>query len=103
MAKRARTERREAERDAAKLARARMKLAALEVGGGPDRPIEVDSASIIEPHASSMPCAACGAQGLRVEEHTADLPRRLRIVHVMCQRCGTRREVFFRIGTMLPS
>ena len=103
MAKRARTERREAERDAAKLARARLKLAALEVGGAPDRPIEVDSASIIEPHASSMPCAACGAQGLRIEEHTADLPRRLRVVHVMCQRCGTRREVFFRIGTVLPS
>ena len=69
----------------------------------PDRPIEVTSASIIEPHASSMPCAACGAQGLRVEEHVADLPRRLRVVHVMCQRCGTRREVFFRIGTVLPS
>ncbi|MDB4936590.1 MAG: hypothetical protein JWP87_3562 [Labilithrix sp.] len=88
-----------------------MKLAALEPGGAPDRPIEVASASIIEPHASSMPCAACGAQGLRVEEHVAlTLPeqgsepaRRLRAVHVTCQRCGTRREVFFRIGTVLPS
>ena len=103
MAKRARTERREAERDAAKHARARVRLAALEVGGAPERPIEVSSASIIEPHASSMLCAACGAQGLRVEEHAADLPRRLRVVHLMCQRCGTRREVFFRIGTVLPS
>jgi len=103
MAKRSRTERREAERDAAKLARARIKLAALEPGGAPERPIEVASASIIEPQASSMACAACGAQGLRVEEHAADLPRRLRVVHVMCQRCGTRREVFFRIGTVLPS
>jgi hypothetical protein len=111
MAKRSRTERREAERDAAKLARARMKLAALEPGGGPDRPIEVTSASIIEPHASSMPCAACGAQALRVEEHVAvtvggegtDPTRRLRVVHVICRKCGTRREVFFRIGTVLPS
>lgn len=103
MAKRSRTERREAERDAAKLARARMKLAALEAGGAPDRPIEVTSASIIEPQASSMPCAACGAQGLRVEEHAADVLRRLRVVHVLCQRCGTRREVFFRVGTVLPS
>ena len=103
MGKRSRTERREAEREAAKLTRTRMKLAALEPGGHPERPIEVASASIIEPHAASMPCAACGEQGLRVEEHAADLPRRLRVVHVLCQRCGTRREVFFRIGTVLPS
>lgn len=111
MAKRARAERRQAERDAAKLARTRIKLAALEAGGGVDRPIEVTSASIIEPHASSMPCAACGAQGLRVDEHAAltvvveggEAARRLRVVHVHCPRCGTRRDVFFRIGTVLPS
>ena len=111
MAKRPRTERREAARDEAKLARVRMKLAALEPGGAPDRPIEVTSASIIEPHASSMTCAACGNLGVRVEEHVAQTfggtgaepARRLRVVHVLCQRCGTRREVFFRIGTVLPS
>jgi hypothetical protein len=111
MAKRARTERREAARDEAKLGRARLKLAALEAGGAPDRPIEVTSASIIEPHASSMACAACGSVGVRVEEHVArstpatatEPERRLRVVHVQCQRCGTRREVFFRIGTVLPS
>lgn len=111
MAKRARTERREAEREAEKLARSRMKLAALEAGGAPDRPIEVASASIIEPHASSMPCAACGAANVRVEEHIAltvpgegtEPPRRLRVVHARCQRCGVRRDVFFRIGTVLPS
>jgi hypothetical protein len=111
MVKRARTERREAEREAARLARARIRLAALEAGGASDRPIEVTSASIIEPHASSMPCAACGGQGLRVDEHVAvtleragDEPaRRLRVVHVNCPRCGTRREVFFRVGTVLPS
>jgi hypothetical protein len=111
MAKRPRTERREAARDEAKLARMRMKLAALVLGGGPDRPIEVASASIIEPHASSMACAACGNLGVRVEEHVArtieatgsEPVRRLRVVHALCQRCGTRREVFFRIGTVLPS
>ena len=88
-----------------------MKLAALEPGGAPDRPIEVSSASIIEPHAASMICAACGSSGVRVEEHVARSieaaggapARRLRVVHVLCQRCGTRREVFFRIGTVLPS
>lgn len=111
MAKRARTERREAARDEAKLARARMKLAALEPGGAPDRPLEVTSASIIEPQASSMTCAACGNHGVRVEEHVAQTfggtgtepERRLRVVRVVCQRCGTRRDVFFRIGTVLPS
>jgi hypothetical protein len=111
MAKRARTERREAARDAAKTAQARMKLAALEPGGAPDRPIEVTSASIIEPHASSMPCAACGNSGVRVDEHVAktiegkdgEPARRLRVVHAVCPRCGTRREIYFRIGTALPS
>lgn len=106
MAKRPRTDQREAERSAGKLARSRMKLSALEPGGAPDRPIEVTSASIIEPHASSMPCAACGAYGVRVDEHiavTLEDSRRVRIVYVNCQRCGTRREIYFRIGTMLPS
>lgn len=111
MVKRARTARREGERDAEKLARARMKLAALEAGGGPDRPIEVRSASIIEPHASSLPCPACEAPNVRVEEHVAvtlpggegDAARRLRVVKARCPKCGTRRDVFFRIGTALPS
>lgn len=111
MAKRPRTERREAARDATKVRSARMKLAALEAGGAPDRPIEVTSASIVEPHASSMPCAACGDPGVRVQEHIAltleatprEPARRLRVVHVECPRCGTRRQVYFRIGTVLPS
>jgi len=111
MARRPRTERREAARDEAKLARVRIKLAALEAGGAPGRPIEVTSASTIESHASSMTCAACGNLGVRVEEHAAQTvagtgsepARRLRVVHVLCQRCGTRREVYFRIGTVLPS
>ncbi|WP_146652089.1 hypothetical protein [Labilithrix luteola] len=111
MTKRSRTERREAARDAAKLAKARMRLAALEAGGSAERPIEVTSASIVEPHASSLPCPACGAPGVRVEEHVAvtvpgdagEEPRRLRVARVVCPRCGTRRDVFFRIGTTLPS
>lgn len=106
MAKRARTERREAERDAAKLARARIKLAALEAGGSPDLPIEVTSASIIEPHAQSMYCAACGNHGLRIDEHLAQTfpgERRLRVLKSRCPQCGTQRDLFFRIGTTLAS
>jgi hypothetical protein len=98
---RKRTERRQAERDAQKLARARMKLAFLEQGGAADRPIEVASASVVEPHAASMPCAACGETGVRIAEHVAR--DGLRVVHVRCPRCGAEREVFFRLGTTKPS
>ena len=101
-----RAERRQAARDAAKLARARLKLAALEPGGAPDSPIEVASASTVEPHAASLPCAACAGSGVRVEEHTALVTedgRRLRVAHVRCPSCGTRRAIYFRIGTMLAS
>lgn len=101
MAKRSRTERREAQRAAVKLAERRMKLAALEPGGAPERPIEVTSASAVEPHARGMPCAACGADGVRVEEHAAVTG--LRVARVVCPRCGVRRDVFFRLGTPLPS
>jgi hypothetical protein len=108
--KRARTERREAERAAIKLAVARRKLAAIEQGGAPDRPIEVASASVIEVHAAGFPCLGCDAPGTRVEEHVAvSVPdesgamRPLRIARVYCPRCGGRRDIYYRIGTTLPS
>lgn len=107
--KRERTERREAERTAVKLAEARMKLAALEAGGSPARPIEVTSASIVEPHAAGLGCAACGGN-TRVEEHSAvtlpdanGTPRPLRVAHVRCTRCGVERDIYFRLGTTLAS
>jgi hypothetical protein len=109
MAKRSRTERREREREAQKLARARVKLADLEPGGAADRPIEVASASVIEPHALSMPCAACGTASIRVDEHIAVTvgeagdERRLRVVRARCATCGHRRDVYFRIGTTLAN
>lgn len=107
MTKRSRTERREREREAKKLAEARVKLAAMEPGGSPLRPIEVASASVVEPHAASMPCAACGERAVRSDEHVAmtldegEGARRLRVVRARCSRCGYRRDVFFRIGTAL--
>jgi hypothetical protein len=105
MAKRARTERRKIERDAVKIAKARMKLADLEPGGAPERPIEVTSASVVEVHASSLPCVACGDANVRVEEHVATTiaERALRIARVICPRCGVRRDVYFRIAPSLPS
>ena len=105
MAKRARTERRKMERDVVKLARTRIKLAALEPGGAAERPIEVTSASVVEVHASSLPCVACGASGVRIEEHVAVTidQRPLRIARTVCPRCGVRRDVYFRIAPTLPS
>ncbi len=107
MAKRARAERRLAEREAEKLARARLRLAALEAGGSPERPIELASASVVEPHASSLPCAACGASGVRVEDHSVrtstDGGGLVRAVRLYCPRCGVRRDVFFRIREDRPS
>lgn len=108
-AKRPRTERREAEREGVKLAKARLKLASLEAGGSPERPIEVTSASIVEPHAAGLACAACGGS-TRVEEHAAvsiadanGSSRALRIARVRCTRCGTSRDIYFRLGTVLAN
>lgn len=96
--KRPRTERRERDRAAEKLADARERLAALEPGGAPARPLDVASASVIEPHAGSMPCARCGG-GLRIEEHAAREVdgARLRLVSARCPSCGARRAIWFRI------
>jgi len=99
--KRARTERRERERAAVKLAEARIKLARLEAGGTPEHPIDVTSASVVEPHASSLPCASCGEQGVRIEEHVAE--QGLRIARVRCPKCGFRRSIYFKLGTTLAS
>lgn len=88
---------------------ARLELAALESGGSPDWPIEVASASVVEPHAGGLPCAACGER-IRVEEHRAVTindargdSKALRVVEVRCTRCGSRRNVYFRLGTTLAS
>lgn len=104
--KSARASRREAERAGVKLAEARLRLARLEPGGSPERPIEVVSASAVEPHAAGLACAACGG-GTRVLEHAAvsapDGARTLRVVRVRCSRCAVERELYFRLGTVLPN
>lgn len=93
--KRPRTERRDAERGAVKIAKAGLKLSALEAGGSEDLPIIVGSASVIEPHAASIPCAACG-ESVRVKEHRAVAA--LRVVRVECPHCGVFRDLYFRIA-----
>jgi hypothetical protein len=101
---RARTERRAKERALEKLTRDRERLAQLEPGGAPERPIELASASQVEVHARSMPCTRCGSEP-RVEAHEARVvdDRRLRLARLVCPACGARREVWFRLAPALPS
>jgi hypothetical protein len=96
-------ERRAKERAAEKLGKRREKLAKIEAGGSPQRPIEVVSASVVVPAAMSLPCPTClGA--CRVEEHAAEIVdgKRLRIARMQCSQCGAKRSVYFMIvGQMM--
>jgi hypothetical protein len=98
----ARGERRLQQRAAEKLTRDRERLAYLEPGGDRARPIEVESASQVEPHALALTCLGCSGPN-RLEEHAAVAFEgdRLRVARLLCPRCGARREVWFRIA--LPS
>jgi hypothetical protein len=94
-------ERRKAERAAAKLVRAKERLAELEPGGSPARAIAVESASVVEAHARSLHCHQCGG-AVRVDEHLA-IDRggeRLREARVVCATCGARRSLYFMIARL---
>ncbi len=90
-----RAERRALAREAEKLARRREKLAELSPGGSPERPIAVETASLVEPIARGTRCARCEGS-VRVEEHVVE--RGLRVARVVCGSCGARRSVWFRIA-----
>lgn len=96
--------RRDLARRSASFAAAVESLARLAPGGSPDHPLELSSASQVEPHAQSTPCPVCSGE-LRVVEHEAVVlsGRRLRVVHVRCHHCAAERQLHFRIGTALPS
>ena len=99
-----RTLRREQERARAKLIEARERLARLEPGSSPSNPIEVASASLVEPRALSLRCLRCDGEA-RLDEHVAVVvgERRLRLARTICRVCGSRRELYFRLGTTLAS
>ena len=101
MTKRPRTARRALARESAKLVEKKWKLAALESGGAPDRPIEVASASVVESHARALPCALCDG-AVRVDQHTAEEHggARLRVARVVCTRCGTPRAIYYRLAQL---
>lgn len=99
--KRARTERRDAARQSAKLSADREKLFVREPGGNAAQPIEVDSASVIESRAEGTPCPRCDGEH-QVTEHLAVTVdgHRLREVRLQCRKCGSRRSMWFRLALL---
>ena len=101
MAKRPRTDRRIAERDARKLVRDREKLAALSTGGAREHPIVVTSSAVIEVRVNGSSCPQCNGQ-YRILDHAAP-GAGLRELSVRCQLCGTARTLWFRIASDEPN
>ena len=87
-----------ARRDADREADARTEAALATPGATPEAPIEVETASVVEPMAARGRCVVCG-EPVRAEDHSVqpigDEP--LRVVTVHCRRCGHRRPVYVRI------
>jgi predicted Zn finger-like uncharacterized protein len=99
--RRKRTEQRERARAARRLVRDREKLAALSVGGSEDRPIHVNSASVVEVRVGRLTCPQCGGE-YRVKEHRSPSSG-IRSVDVTCQMCGVSRTLWFRIVSGDPN
>ena len=96
--KRERTARREAARKISSLARDRERLFLREPGGTPERPVDVDSPSVVELRARSVPCPRCDGEQI-VDEHAAvNLNgERLREARLRCRNCASRRSMWFRL------
>ena len=95
---RARTRRRARDREQEQLVRDLERLARLEPGGAADRPIAIASPAQVEVRAEAGPCPLCQGS-LRLLEHAAATVDgvRLRIAHLACTACGTRRQIYFRL------
>jgi len=91
-----RTARRVDERARRQLVRDRERLFLLELGGSRLRPIDVESAAVIELRARATPCPQC-AGTLNLEEHAAESST-LRRVDLRCVQCGVPRQIFFRVA-----
>lgn len=74
------------------------RLARLQPGGSPARPLVIDSPAVVEVRAEATPCPLCGGS-LKLEEHAAEIIDgvRLRVARVACTMCGVKREIYFRL------
>jgi hypothetical protein len=75
------------------------RLARLAPGGAPDRPLDVEAPTQVEPIAEATPCPLCQG-GLRLVEHAAETHDgvRLRVAHMRCDGCGVDRALYFRLA-----
>lgn len=101
---RARTERRERERAAKQIFADRKKLATLVTGGAPERPFVVETSSVIDGRARSLPCPLCESE-LQWQEQTAERVNGeiLRATHMICTRCHAPHTFWFRIVAPTPN
>ena len=100
--KRPRTLRREADRKTEALIAAKEKLADLEPGGTEERPIVVDSASLVEPRALRERCLACDSAVDLVDHRAVHVRGTLvREVVVKCKRCARQRSRWLRVAMQL--
>lgn len=93
-----RRDRRAAGRERQKLVRDLERLARLEAGGSPERPLTIDSPAVVEVRAVAKPCPLCEGP-LRLDEHAAEEIDgvRLRVASVTCTLCGVRRSIYFHL------
>ena len=85
-------------REQEKLARDQERLAHLQPGGAPERPLAIESPPQVDVIAGATPCPLCGGT-LRLIEHAAEVLAgvRLRVAHLTCTRCRTPRTLYFRL------
>jgi hypothetical protein len=97
--KKRRTARRRRDRLHEKLARDLDRLARLEPGGAPERPLPIASPAVVDVLAVAKPCPLCGGP-LRLEDHAAvEIDgTRLRVASVACTLCRARRALYFRLS-----
>lgn len=99
-----RPERRARARAQAKLVDDLERLARLQPGGAPDRPIEIESPAQVEVIAERTPCPRCEAM-LTLREHALETVEGdvLRVARLACTSCGVPRDVWFRLLEPLQS
>ena len=96
--KRGRTARREIERAQKKLAQDKEKLARLEPGGSPERPVDVPTASLVELRAEELGCLYCTGSVRSVAHDALSVEgRALRRVRTVCSECEGERVVYLQI------
>jgi hypothetical protein len=82
-----------------KLVRRTEALAGELLGGSPERPIDVGSASVVEGKARATPCIQCGGElEQRGDGATSTARGILREVALVCRRCHAPRTLWFRIA-----